>query len=160
MGRDSCVFAGYDFWLLVNITDWKTIMRAFLLLILIGLSSLAVYAADEPPAEEEVVHETAYYELKPSIVSNLHGKAKYIRTSIQLMTNRADLLHEIETHTPALRHEILMILAEKKGEDIMDNAGKEALRQELLAALNKVLNEKNEDKDLITDLFFTAYYVK
>jgi len=135
-------------------------MRAFVLVILIVLSSFSVYAEDEAPAEEEVVHETAYYELKPSIVSNLHGNAKYIRASIQLMTDRADLLYKIQIHAPALRHEILMVLAEKKGENITDNAGKEALRQELLAALNEVLNDKIEEKDIIADLFFTAYYVK
>ncbi|MGD2119862.1 MAG: flagellar basal body-associated FliL family protein [Chromatiales bacterium] len=143
-------------------------MRAFLLLILFGMSILPALAqepgaaeeTEEAEEEEEIVYETAYFAFVPAFVSNMQGKAKYIRTNIQIMTNRAEFLDEIKMHAPALRHEVLMVLAEKNGEDIMDNDGKEALRQELLAALGKALDEKVETKGLITDLFFTSYYVK
>ena len=111
-------------------------------------------------AEDDIVYETAYFKIQPDIVSNVKGKAKYIRTSIQVMTDRADMLYEIETFDPMLRHVILMTLVDKKGEDIKSPEGKEALRVELKEALQEALDEKVSTKGLITDLFFTTYYVK
>jgi flagellar basal body-associated protein FliL len=110
--------------------------------------------------DENITYENAYYEISPDIVSNLQGQAKYIRTSIQLMTNRADMLYEIEAHAPLIRHVFLMTLIDKKGEAIKSPQGKEALRKELLEAASRALDEKIETKGLLTDLFFTTYYVK
>lgn len=127
-----------------------------LLLVLFFLPLIAL-AEDE---EENIVYENAYFEINPDIVSNVKGKAKYIRTRIQLMTNRADMLYEIETHAPLIRHVFLMTLVDKKGEAIQTPQGKEALRKELLKAASDALDEKIETKGLLTDLFFTTYYVK
>jgi len=115
-----------------------------------------------PPcfAEDDVDYENAYLELSPDIVSNLKGQAKYIRATVQIMTNRADMLYEIEMHEPMLRHTILMILADKQGEQIKSQAGKEALRGELLQAIANALDEKIATKGLITNVFFTSYHVK
>ena len=110
--------------------------------------------------EEDIVYENAYFEITPDIVSNLQGRAKYIRTHIQLMTNRADMLYELETHAPLFRHVFLMTLIDKKGESIQSPQGKESLRKELLKNASKALDEKVETKGLLTDLFFTTYYVK
>lgn len=126
------------------------------------LAMLLLFGADLSIAEEDedIEYENAYFEITPDIVSNVKGKAKYIRTRIQLMTNRADMLYELETHAPLFRHVLLMNLVDKKGETIQTPQGKESLRKELLKALSKALDEKVETKGLLTDLFFTTYYVK
>lgn len=111
-------------------------------------------------AEDEIVYENAYLKLNKDLVSNVQGKAKYIRTSVQLMTNRADLLYEIQDHLPLIRHVFMMTLIDKNGEDIKTPAGKESLRQELLKAASAALDERAETKGLLTDLFFTTYYVQ
>lgn len=111
-------------------------------------------------SEEEINYETAYFKVSPDIVSNLKGRAKYIRTSIQLMTDRADKLYEIEEHAPLFRHVLLMSLIDRDGETIKTVEGKEALRQDLLEAVSEALDEKIRTKGLITDLFFTTFYVK
>ena len=116
--------------------------------------------AEDEESEEDIIYETAYYPISPDIVTNVKGKAKYIRTKIQIMTDRADMLWEIEEHDPLYRHVLLMILADKKGEDIKSPAGKESLRKEFLKALSDALDEKASTKGLIKDLFFTTYYVK
>lgn len=131
-------------------------MRKIISLVIFLFILPSSYAGDE----EDIEYENAYFEISPDIVSNLQGKAKYIRTSIQLMTNRADMLYEIETHAPLFRHVFLMTLIDKKGESIQSPQGKESLRKELLKAASKALDEKVETKGLLTDLFFTTYYVK
>lgn len=110
--------------------------------------------------DEDIVYETAYIKLSPDIVSNLQGRAKYIRTSIQLQTNRADHAYEIEAHEAYIRHAILMLLVDQDGETIKSADGKEKLRQDMLSAVSAALDEKVETKGLISDLFFTTYYVK
>lgn len=114
-------------------------------------------AAEE---NENIAYETAYFDISKDIVSNVQGKAKYLRAHIQLVTDRADMLYEIETHAPLYRHVILMTLVDKKGESIQTPKGKESLRQELLKTVSAALDNKIETKGLITDLIFTAYYVK
>lgn len=132
----------------------RIILLSFLLL---SLFSLSAQAEDE---ENDIVYENAYLKMSPDLVSNVQGKNKYIRTSVQLMTNRADMLYQIEEHLPLIRHIFLMTLVDKKGEEIKQPDGKEALRKELLESASKALDEKAETKGLLTDLFFTTYYVQ
>ncbi len=101
----------------------------------------------------------AYYELKPSFVSNLTGGPKYIRCDIQLMTKRADEIAKIALHSPALRHSILMLLAGQDGKQLMSREGKESLRQEALQSVRTRLEQLSGDA-IVDDLYFTAYYVK
>ena len=130
----------------------RIILLPFLLLSLFSLSAQA--------EDEEIAYENAYLKMSPDLVSNVQGKNKYIRTSVQLMTNRADMLYQIEEHLPLIRHIFLMTLVDKKGEVIKTPDGKEALRKELLESASKALDEKAETKGLLTDLFFTTYYVQ
>ena len=130
----------------------RNILLSFLLL---SLFSFSVQAEDE-----DIVYENAYLKMTPDLVSNVQGKNKYIRTSVQLMTNRADMLYQIEEHLPLIRHIFLMTLVDKNGEDIKSPEGKEALRKELLDSASKALDELTETKGLLTDLFFTTYYVQ
>ena len=59
-----------------------------------------------------------------------------------------------------IRHLFLMTLVDKKGEVNKSPQGKEALRKELLAIASKALDQHTETKGLLTDLFFTTYYVQ
>jgi len=136
-------------------------MRKILVFLLFFMLFSTSFAEEEKTeAEDDTVYETAYFKIEPDIVSNVKGKAKYIRTSIQLQTNRADLLYEIETHAAYIRHILLMNIVDQDGGSIKQNDGKESLRKELLSAVSSGLDEKAEHKGIITDLFFTTYYVK
>lgn len=116
-------------------------------------SQLACAGEDEPPVE------IGYYALTPSIVSNLSGGPKYIRCDIQLMTRHAADLPQAERHAPAIRHTVLMLLAGEDGKKLQTPDGKEALRKTALAAIRTQLKELT-GKEIIDDLYFTAYYVK
>lgn len=131
-------------------------LSASILLLFILLASSVSFAEEE----EEIVYENAYIKLTPDLVSNLQGRKTYIRTAVQLMTNRAELIYHIEEHLPLIRHIFLMTLIDKKASDIKSAKGKEALRKEMLNAASKALDEKVPVKGLLTDVFFTTYHVK
>jgi len=135
-------------------------MRNILVLLLLFTFIYSSAQAEDEKKADDIVYQNAYLEISPDIVSNVQGQAKYIRTSIQLMTNRADLLWEVEPHMPLIRHTLLMYLVDQKGENISTPAGKEKLRKQLLKTINEALNQHTADKDIMTDLFFTSYYVK
>lgn len=130
-------------------------LSAFILLLFLFLASSVSFAE-----EEEIVYENAYVKLTPDLVSNLQGRKTYIRTAVQLMTNRAELIYHIEEHLPLIRHVFLMTLIDKNASDIKTAKGKEALRKEMLNAASKALDEKVPVKGLLTDVFFTTYHVK
>ena len=109
--------------------------------------------------EEERPKEIGYHELKPSIVSNVSGGPKYIRCDIQLKTEYASELEQIKLHSPAVRHSILMLIAGEDGKHLQSREGKEELRQAALASVQAQFEELTGDP-LISDLYFTAYYVK
>lgn len=117
------------------------------------ICGLAQAADDAPPID------IAYYKLKPSIVSNLTGGPRYIRCDIQLMTEYASTLPEIELHEPALRHRILMLITGQDGNALRTRDGKESFRLSALEAVQAELEALTGEK-LVHDLYFTSFYVK
>lgn len=127
----------------------------FLASLILCQAVTAARAGDDEGRKTDI----AYFELKPSLVSNVNGAAKYIRCDVQLMTENPDNLENIQLHDPALRHELLMMFADEDGGVLMTPDGKESLRKRALGALQGVLKEKT-GKSLIEELYFTRYYVQ
>lgn len=132
----------------------------FVQAVLVGLAISGIPLTPASAADEEKPPvEIGYYALKPSIVSNLTGGPKYIRSDIQLMTEYASEIPKIELHAPALRHAILMLIAGQDGKQLQTREGKESLRKAALAAIQEQLKELTGNT-IVNDLYFTAYYVK
>ncbi|AKH22033.1 flagellar basal body protein FliL [Sedimenticola thiotaurini] len=127
-----------------------------LLSTLLIFTTLQLFAADSDNEESAGL---AYYELTPSIVVNVKGRAKYIRCDVQLMTQDGSNLPAISLHAPALRHELLLLLSDQDGPKIRTTKGKEKLRKQALKALRRVMKELAGD-EMIDDLFFTTYLVQ
>lgn len=132
----------------------STLKKIAIIMFLFALTPLA-WSGDE---EEEPV-KISYVEMKPSFVTNLTGGPKYIRCDIQLMTKFESKVETIQTHMPALRHAILMLLAGEDGKQLLTPEGKESLRKKALDTVQKTLEEL-ADEPMVEDLYFTAYYVK
>jgi flagellar FliL protein len=127
-----------------------TPIMLFLLIFATGL-----YAADG----EGEAGTISYYEVKPSLVANLAGGGKYIRTDIQLMTKDELFLQQLEQHGPAIRHTLLLLLSEQDGNAIKTSEGKDNLRQQALAEINSLMKELS-GKTGPDALFFTTFFVQ
>lgn len=114
-----------------------------------------LFAGDEEKKEPDI----AYFEVKPSLVSNLNGGPKYLRCDVQLMVEFADKLPQIELHVPAIRNELLMLALEQDGKALLTPDGKESFRKAALEAIRKLLNDLT-GKSLVDDLYFSTFYVK
>lgn len=127
------------------------------LLSAILLLSMSILSAADDDAQAPAT--LAYYELSPSIVVNVKGKAKYIRCDVQLMTRDEAKLPVVSLHAPALRHELILLLSDQQGTEIRTTKGKEKLRKIALKALRGVMKNLVGD-ETIDNLFFTTYLVE
>ena len=92
-----------------------------------------------------------------SFVVNLSdpGGKRYLRVSIALEIDDQDFLAEAKKAIPQMRDRILMILPAKMFKDIQTSPGKDALRKEIIAQLNPLL-----DKCKITNLYFQEFVIQ
>lgn len=131
-------------------------MRKLLYLGLLCLTlTFAVHAEDEDAPPPEPV----YYELAPSLVTNLSGGPKYIRCEVQLMVLGEENKALLDKYAPALRHEMFLLLAEQDGRALQTPQGKEKLRKAAIKSM-QALMETYTRQPVIEDLYFTSYYVR
>lgn len=141
------------------------IIIGVILLVAIAVGATLFFVADnnggdaeEAAAEEdkpEIVEKKAYYlELSPHFVVNFEDSSvvNYMQVEMQVMSREQGVLDVISEHMPVIRNNILLLLSTQKYEEISTAAGKEKLRTEILASIQKVVNEetgaaKSKDKD-------------
>ena len=120
------------------------------------LFSIPAFAEDDIA---EAGADVVYHKLKPSIVTNLSGGPSYIRCDVQVLIEDASRAEKVDLHAPALRHELLMLIAARDGKTLSTAEGKEDLRQEALETFRRIMRQRS-GKNTIEDLYFTAYYVR
>lgn len=110
--------------------------------------------AEATPFENNV----RYLELKPTFVANFgpveSRKLMYVKTDITLRMKGAAAEEAAMYHLPALRHEVVMLLSRQNEESMATGAGRDAVRQQAMEELNKVLTAE-EGEGLIEDVMFT-----
>jgi flagellar protein FliL len=131
-------------------------MMRFISLLFLTSSLLfsAVISADDAEKQKAV-----YLPLNPSLIANVQGTARYARCDVQLLVNSEDNIADVRLHAPAIRHELLLLLGDQKGDVLMTPQGKEKFRQSALAAVGKVIKEQT-GVNSIKDLFFTSFFVQ
>lgn len=103
-----------------------------------------------------------YLELKPSFVTNYGGPGPihFLKADITLrLAKDEQAAPQVNHHMPSLRHELVMLLSRQTDEGLASVEGKEKLRSEALAAVQKAL-EAETGKPLVDDLLFTNFVVQ
>ena len=103
-----------------------------------------------------------YLELKPAFVTNYGGPGPihFLKADITLrLTKDEQAAPEVDHHMPFLRHELVMLLSRQTEESLATADGKEKLRTEALAAVQKVMRDET-GKPQIDDLLFTNFVVQ
>ena len=83
------------------------------------------------------------------------GGTRYLRVTMDLELGNSDLEDELYKRLPQVRDSLLMILPNKRFEDISTVQGKTALRDEMLEALNGYLGQGK-----ITNIYFKEFVVQ
>lgn len=103
-----------------------------------------------------------YLELKPAIITNFGGVGQihFLKAEIALRVGKDPQTGmAVQHHLPQIRHTLVMLLARQTDETLSTMQGKEQIRQDALASVQKVLQDE-EGKPLVEDLLFNNLIVQ
>jgi flagellar FliL protein len=103
-----------------------------------------------------------YLDIKPALIANYGGAGPihFLKAELTLRLGKDPQANElVMRHMPHIRHELIMLFSRQNEENLVTMQGKEQLRQEALAAVQKVL-QSEENKKLVDDVLFTNFVIQ
>ena len=125
--------------------------------------SVSVLASEkkEGKGEGEGKAASEYIAIAPSIVANYGTSGMhYLKADVVLrVTSGPAAQSAVLHHMPYVRHVLVMLLSDQTEDSLAAAEGKEKLRQDALASVQKILQEE-EGKPLVDDLLFNSFVVQ
>ena len=122
----------------------------------------SAWSAGEEEGEEVMTKASSYISLGGPMILNLSNDNKRL-TFLQL---KADILVEdsdsealIETHVPAIRHELIVLLSEQKVRDMKSSAKREEIRKIASTKVQALIVDLTGSKD-VGDVLFSSFLVQ
>ena len=78
---------------------------------------------------------------------------------LALLSRARNLLEAIKTHTPMIRNNLIMLFSRQHYADLIAPEGKEKLRAEALAEVQKVM-QKETGEPVVEEVFFTSFVMQ
>ncbi len=134
----------------------KLIIIIVAVLVLLGISIggtltlLGAFSGD-PAAEADAASEAEptkqpaiYYPLNPAFVVNFEdrGRSRFLQAELTLLLRDTEVTHALDTHMPAIRNALVMLLSAQSFETLQTAEGKEALREQALVKIQEVLQQE------------------
>jgi len=149
------------------------IIIGLVVLVLVGASvGLTLFLiggdkADAPVAEEQATEEAPpakaiYMSLAPPFVVNFQsdkGRTRFLQVSLKAMTRDEAVLNVVSQHMPLIRNNLILLFSKQKLDDLLTADGKQKLRGEVLAEIQKVV-EKEYGKPAVEDVYFTSFVIQ
>jgi len=123
-----------------------------------GMEEMAGESAGEKPAPKGPPQ---YLALEPPLVVSFEDREaiRFLQVTVEVMARDEQAIEAVTTHTPVIRNNLLMLMGGKTVSELTSREGKEALRQESLAEVQRILDETSEGPG-IEDLYFTSFVVQ
>ncbi len=156
----------------------KLIVMILIGIALIGLSiggtlfALQMLNPEEPTelAEGEVAEgeeaaptkqSAIYFPLKPPIIVNFQarGRQRFLQAELTLMARDNEVIEAVEIHMPMIRNSLVMLFGGQIYEDMQTAEGKELLRQEALAEVQRLL-EQEIGQPGVEQILFTNFVMQ
>jgi flagellar FliL protein len=117
--------------------------------------------ATEVAVAHEPEHDPIYFTLAESLVVNFRsaGGTRFLQVGIDLMTYDEDGKHALEKHAPVLRSDLILLLSDQSQETLYSREGKENLRVEALAEMQKLMTELHGSA-VVEALYFTTFVMQ
>ncbi|MDB6062614.1 MAG: flagellar basal body-associated protein FliL-like protein [Verrucomicrobiaceae bacterium] len=126
--------------------------------------ALGAQANSEEKKEGEgaATSSSEYLDIKPALITNYGGPGPihFIKVEIALRVGKdPEAGLKVAHHMPHIRHELVMLFSRQTEDSIGTMEGKEQLRKDALAAVQKVVQEE-EGKPIVEDLLFNNFIVQ
>lgn len=116
------------------------------------------HAAPEAPKPKPQL----FLALDPPFVVNFQdqGQIRFLQVGIEVMSDDPKALEAVKTESPVIRNALLMLLSGQDAKTLMTREGKEKLRTQALAEIQKILAKQGEAKPGIQALYFTSFVMQ
>lgn len=102
-----------------------------------------------------------FISLSPPIIVNIRdgNSIRHMQVIIEIKLTDPNLKAKIDLHKGPIRHELILTLSSQEAGNISSAKGKEQLRKDALAAVQKVLQDL-EGEPIIESLYFTNFIIQ
>jgi flagellar protein FliL len=121
--------------------------------------------ADESSAAEvkakDLPKKPLYMPLETMVVNFADPKpARYLQVDIQLMAYDPAVLKAVEENMPVVRNDILVLLGGQTYDAVSSREGKDVLRKQIVAAVNRILKQQAGIKGTLKAVYFTSFVMQ
>ena len=102
-----------------------------------------------------------YFAFDPPFVTSFQDQslARFMQVTVEVMSHDEESIKEVETYAPAIRNALVMVFGSQTFENVRTREGKEAMRAEVLAEIQKLMTEQT-GKPGVEDVYFTSFVVQ
>jgi len=124
----------------------------------------ALAAATPPPEPLPVVvtaTEVFYHYIQPEFIVNFRGRERprTLMVEITVSSYVEKSLDLLSKHSPELRNNLLLVMAEKNGKELTTMEGKNQLREDVRDSLNALM-KKHSGVMAVDDVYFTRFVLQ
>lgn len=139
-----------------SMMKWIIIVGVLLILIGGGAAGAYFYYAKLTAAKKETAQQKppigVLWAMEPYIVNLQDNEGqRYLKVVIQLEVSEATTVAELDQLKPKIRDNILDLLSSKSYKDLMEQGGKQRLREEIQMRVNSFLTKGKIDKVYFLD---------
>ncbi|HUO81204.1 MAG TPA: flagellar basal body-associated FliL family protein [Steroidobacteraceae bacterium] len=118
-------------------------------------------AAEEHKPEGGSGKPAQYYSFDPPLVVNFDDTqaVRFLQLQIDVMARDEKVIEAVKGNSPAIRNNLLMLMNNRDYKVLMTREGKEALRQECLKEVQRIL-KKETGSTGVEDLYFSSFVVQ
>ena len=127
--------------------------------------TMSSQSTDEQSEEGDISAEEKlplnYVPLSPAFVVNFDGTVEisFLQVTIQVGTRDTEAVDVIKEHRPAIRNSLIMLFSSQNPADLNDREGKDSLRSDALAEVQRVMEAETGAK-VIENIYFTSFVMQ
>lgn len=99
-----------------------------------------------------------FYPIRPAFVVNIpsKGRIRFLQIQVDVMSRDDDVIDDVETYEPLIKNELVSLFSTQTYEGVITPEGKERLRKEALARVQKVMRDQ-AGVEGIEQILFTSF---
>ncbi|CAI8931089.1 flagellar basal body-associated FliL family protein [Methylocaldum szegediense] len=103
-----------------------------------------------------------YFTMEPAFVVNFKSNpdARLLQLGLSVASRNQAVIDTVKKHSPMIRNNVLLLLSAEEPAALRTAEGKEALRAELLKAINGVVLKQTGYKQGAEEVYFTAFIMQ
>jgi flagellar FliL protein len=117
--------------------------------------------ADEDTNPDGTPRVAMYMDFEQPFVVNFQdeGQLRYLQITVSVMTKNPKVVEELKRHMPLIRNNLVMLFSGQTREGIISREGKEKIRKEAEAEVQKILKEQTGNPG-VKALYFTSFVMQ